>query len=126
MKQAYITALTDMLLTTTKVDEALSQMKTLLAQKGHTRLWPAVLRGTVVALEKKVADETPKVTVAKAGKIDAAALAATLKLLSVAGDTVHTSVDETLIGGFTVQYKDKVVDKSYKRALLDIYRQVTK
>jgi len=53
MKQAYITALTDSLLATENVDEVLVRTKELLAQKGHGRLWPAVLRGVVVELEKR-------------------------------------------------------------------------
>ena len=31
-------------------------------------------------------------------------------------------VDHTLVGGFTVRSKDRLVDGSYKRQLLDLYR----
>jgi F0F1-type ATP synthase delta subunit len=126
MKQAYITALTDSLLATENVDEVLVRTEALLTQKGHTRLWPAVLRGVVVELEKRVVDETPEVTVAKEGGVDKAKLAEVLAALKVQTETVKTVVDPSLIGGFTVQYRDTVIDKSYKRALLDIYRKVTK
>jgi F0F1-type ATP synthase delta subunit len=126
MKQAYITALTDSLLATENVDEVLVRTEALLAQKGHTRLWPAVLRGVVVELEKRVIDETPEVTVAKEGGLDKAKLAEVLAALKVQTEVVKTVVDPSLIGGFTLQYRDTVVDKSYKRALLDIYRKVTK
>jgi len=126
MKQAYITALTDSLLATENVDEVLVRTEALLTQKGHTRLWPAVLRGVVVELEKRVVDETPEVTVAKEGSVDKAKLAEVLAALKVQTETVKTVVDPSLIGGFTVQYRDTVIDKSYKRALLDIYRKVTK
>jgi len=67
-----------------------------------------------------------QVTVAKEGGLDKAKLAEVLAVLKVQTETVKTVVDPSLIGGFTVQYRDTVVDKSYKRALLDIYRKVTK
>ena len=126
MKQAYITALTESLLATQNVDEVLVRTNALLAQKGHTRLWPAVLRGVLVELEKRANDATPEVTVAKEGVVDKAKLVEVLAALAVQTEEVKTVVDPSLIGGFTVQYRDTVVDRSYKRALLDIYRKVTK
>ncbi len=126
MKQAYITALTDSLLSTQNIDEVLSIFQKLIAGKGHSRLWPSVLRGAVVELEKRALREIPKVTVAKEGGIDSRALADAIAAVAATSEQVHTIVDPAIIGGFTLQYKDKVVDKSYKRALLDIYRKVTK
>ena len=38
----------------------------------------------------------------------------------------HTSIDQTLVGGFTLRARGLLLDKSYKRALLKLYEQITK
>ena len=126
MKQAYITALTEALLNTKDIDGALSSTHALLIKKGHVRLWPSVLKGVVAALEKKEVDDTPRVIVAKESAKSSEALQKALAALAVTNKPEKMEVDSSLIGGFVVQYKDKMVDGSYKRALIDLYRKVTK
>ncbi len=126
MKQAYITALTEALLDTKDIDGALESTQALLAKKGHVRLWPSVLKGVIVALEKKETEDTPRIIVAKESAKDSEAIKAALLKLSIQNQPDTVEVDSSLIGGFVVQYKDKMVDASYKRALIDLYRKVTK
>lgn len=126
MKQAYITALTETLINTKDIDGALRETHALLVKKGHVRLWPAVLKGVIQALEKKESDDTPRVIVAKESAKESAALKAVLEKLSVVHNPQTVEVDSSLIGGFVVQYKGQMVDGSYKRALIDLYRKVTK
>ncbi len=126
MKQAYITALTEALLDTKDVDGALESTHALLTKKGHVRLWSSVLKGVIVALEKKETEDTPRIIVAKESAKDSEALKAALLKLSIQNQPDTVEVDSSLIGGFVVQYKDKMVDASYKRALIDLYRKVTK
>jgi len=125
MKQAYITAIVDSLLTTKDVDAVLKNATALLQKKGHARLWPAVLRGVVRELEKRTVEAMPHVAVAKESVIASAALKQALAELGATA-TPTTVVDNTLIGGFLVQYKDRMIDASYKRTLTDLYRKVTK
>lgn len=126
MKQAYITALTEALLNTKDVDGALESTQALLIKKGHVRLWPAVLKGVVRALEKFEREDTPRIIVAKESAKNSDALQKALATLAVTNKNEKMEVDSSLIGGFVVQYKDKMVDASYKRALIDLYRKVTK
>jgi F0F1-type ATP synthase delta subunit len=125
MKQAYITAIVDSLLTTKDVEVVLKNATALLSKKGHTRLWPAVLRGVVRELEKRTAEATPHVAVAKESVLQSEALKQALASLGAIG-VPKTVVDSSLIGGFLVQYQDRLIDASYKRALTDLYRKVTK
>lgn len=45
-------------------------------------------------------------------------------VLPVGATLVHR-VDETIVGGFQIRTKDTLIDGSYKRALLDLYRNIT-
>lgn len=127
MKQAYVTALTEALMTNSDTEMVLNNVQRVLIKKGHGRLWPAVLRGALRGIKRMNRANVPHVTVAtkadeKITKIQAALVA----VGSSASDTYEVSVDSTLIGGLVVRYRDKMYDASYKRALVDLYRKVTK
>jgi F0F1-type ATP synthase delta subunit len=127
MKQAYITAIVKTLLEGKEVESVLKSTKQLLAKKGHECLWPAILQGTLRELEKSGQDNVPQVTVAKDTKEQSSKILEALKTLGLEADaTYDVSVDDSLIGGFIVRYKDRMIDASYKRALVDLYRNVTK
>lgn len=38
----------------------------------------------------------------------------------------HEVVDESIIGGFQIRTKDTLIDGSYKKSLVELYRQITK
>jgi F0F1-type ATP synthase delta subunit len=125
MKQAYIKALIKTILTGTPVETALANTKVVLEKKGHQKLWGVVLKGLVRELEYALALSTPKIFLAKddAQALEKAKAAA--KAIS-GSDESEVVIDESLIGGYIARTKDIQVDSSYKRALLDVYRKVTK
>ena len=126
MKQAYITALTSALLSTKDVESVLKSTYALLEEKGHLRLWPSVLKGVVRTLEKQEVGKIPQVTVATEGSLNVSELKKALTELSIEETETTTVVDPSIIGGFIIQHQDKMLDRSYKRALVEIYRKVTK
>ena len=130
MKQSYITALTDALNKNIDVDSVLKRTEQLMIKKGHSRLWPAVLRGVIREMERRNQINTPQVIVAtKTAETVLKDERLTKALTSVGADALSTynvSVDNTLIGGFVVRYRDRMLDVSYKRALTDLYHKVTK
>lgn len=127
MKQAYITALTNSLLSGLVPEVALSNVKALLSRKGHMRLWPQILRATKRVLEARLKSHIPQVRVAKEGDISEAKIKSALALLGVAESEAYTKVvDATLVGGFTARFKGKLIDQSYKRALVNLYLNITK
>lgn len=127
MKQAYIVALSDALLKGVEIDSVLNSTKQLLIKKGHGRLWPVVLRGVLRELERRNRAHTPQVIVASEGAEKNEQLSKALAAVGAdASSPYQVSVDSTLIGGFIVRYRDQMLDASYKKALTDLYRKVTK
>lgn len=125
MKQAYVTAVVAMVLAGTPVETVLANTKAALDKKGHARLWGAVLRGAVRELTHALSANAPKIVLAKNDAATLANAKAALVALKAEGEAV-VIVDETLIGGFIASAKHQIVDSSYKRALLDVYRKVAK
>ena len=127
IKQAYITALTDTLLKDIEIDSVLKSTKQLLIKKGHGRLWSAVLNGTLLELERRNNLNTPQVTVANITTEKNERLIKALEMIGAEVSTTYqVSVDDTIIGGFIVRYRDRIFDASYKRVLIDLYRKVAK
>ncbi len=127
MKQAYVTALTSSLISGTAPEEVLLNIKSLLLRKGHLRLWPQILRATKRVLEAKLKSHSPQVTVAKSCVIAESKIKSALVLIGVAETEAYTEVvDTTLVGGFTACFKGKLIDQSYKRALVNLYLNITK
>ena len=126
MKQAYINALTESLLSKTEFESALRNTHDLLIKKGHGRLWLAILRGVIKEIEKRNRKNTPQVIVSSDDLKQNEALIKALKEVGATTTDYNTSVDSTIIGGFIVRYRDLMVDASYKRALTDLYRRIIK
>jgi F0F1-type ATP synthase delta subunit len=127
MKQAYVTALTNSLLSGLSPEVALVNIKALLSRKGHMRLWPQILRATKRVLEAKLKSHIPQVTVSKSGVVTETKIKSALAMLGVAETEAYTEVvDTTLVGGFTARFKGKLIDQSYKRALVNLYLNITK
>ncbi len=126
MKQAYINALADALLSKTEFESALRNTHDLLVKKGHGRLWPAILRGVIREIEKRNFQNTPQVIVSSEDSKHNEALIKALKEVGATTSDYDTKVDSTIIGGFVVRYRDLMVDASYKRALTDLYRRIIK
>ena len=41
------------------------------------------------------------------------------------GTTRHDVVDESIVGGFQIKTKDTLIDGSYKKSLVELYRKIT-
>ena len=127
MKQAYVTALTNCILGGLDIDKALANTKAVLVSKGHQRLWPQILRATKRVLEARLKSAVPQVAVAKSGAVPAETIKIALLAIGVAENEAYTLIeDDTLVGGFTARFKGTLLDKSYKRVLVDLYRNITK
>jgi F0F1-type ATP synthase delta subunit len=126
MKQAYINALADALLSKTEFESALRNTHDLLIKKGHGRLWPAILRGVIKEIEKRNRQSTPQVIVSSEDTKQNEALIKALEAVGATTSDYDSKVDSTIIGGFIVRYRDLMVDASYKRALTDLYRRIIK
>jgi F0F1-type ATP synthase delta subunit len=126
MKKAYVTAFVESILAGTPVETALANLREVLKTRGHERLWSQILKVSARELEAKLARVTPQLSVAKAGSTSEADVKAALVTLGAARETAYdTSVDETLVGGFSLRVGGRLLDKSYKRALITLYEKIT-
>ena len=127
MKQAYVTALTNCILGGLAIDKALVNTKALLVRKGHQRLWPQILRATKRVLEARLKSSVPQVVVAKIDGVATEKIKSALLALGAAENEAYTVIeDSTLVGGFTARFGGTLLDKSYKRVLVNLYRNITK
>lgn len=100
--------------------ETVAQIFTLLSKRGHRKLLPAILAEIqrLDAKQEKVGKTV--LTVARA-----ADEASAKKATSTYGVPDTTVVDPAIIGGWRFRNTGTLVDHSYKRMLLDLYRTVT-
>lgn len=91
-----------------------------LKRRGHLSLVPAILN-RVARLER--AEQKTTVTLARASDADrfAASIASHLTTLPGAGDTYAVVVDERVVGGYQVAAAGKLIDRTYRTALVRLY-----
>jgi F0F1-type ATP synthase delta subunit len=126
MKKVYVTALTDSLLSGVSFETSLLNLKRVLKEKGHTRLLSQILRASSRELVSKQQRQFATITLADADSVSLEKMKAILKSLGADENRYYSVIDPTLIGGFTVRTQSQYLDASYKNALLNLYRKVTK
>lgn len=127
MKNAYVTALTESILTNQPVEVALQNVKTIMERKGHLRLWSQVLKATCRVLESRLVSNKPQIAIGKEGAVSKETIqSALLKIGITETKDFNLKVDSSLIGGFVIRFKGVLYDTSYKQALLRLYRSINK
>lgn len=104
-------------------------MKRLVAvvrKAGHTRLLPKISISFERLMKEKTRAAATTVTVARSEVIEAQAesIAEGARTLGVAPETLSFTVDPTLSTGYRMRTRDKILDSSGKRALLELYRRM--
>lgn len=123
MKSAYIRAVVELQKSGSDVSEILSGLARTLKARGHTKLHRAILQGVLIKLGETKGDAAT-VTYATKGANEDAALREVLKKLGSDGE-YSTEIDESIIGGFTVEFDHTFIDASYKGELLKVYKNIT-
>jgi F0F1-type ATP synthase delta subunit len=128
MEKVYAQAVVALLETGTEIELVLTNLRSVMAARGHEKALPAVLRGIVRALEETAGATTPVVTVATAADHDAlqAEIREALTQLGATTTSVRTDVDETIIGGLIATYNQRQIDASYRTKLTNLYHGITK
>lgn len=126
MKRNYVAAVRELLAAGNDPVQVLSGLKKVLELRGHGKLLGSILRG----VERELSGErtsAPKVTVADARHAEyfREAIESSLAELN-AGKEHQVIIDESLIGGYVAETRDSRIDASYKRALVELYRTITK
>jgi F0F1-type ATP synthase delta subunit len=124
MKKAYVATIVSLVLAGHPVEEVLTKLKTVMAKRGHAKLYVQVLRAAERELAVKLVRATPTVTVAKTGALGEAEIVTALEAVGAQGES-RVAIDPSIIGGHIVKYRDQLLDKSYKRYLLNLYQKLT-
>lgn len=126
MQQDYATALLAQLHSGQPIDRALENLKQLLKQRDHLKLLPTILRITLRSL-KTGQGSGPVVVVANKKTWEQQQSHIVKVLASLGTDTspaLHT--DPSLIGGFVATHNYQERDYSYKQALINLFKSITK
>lgn len=126
MKKHYISAIISLLNEGHDLDVVLSNLATILEQKGHMRLHKAILEGLLTELARQAQIKAPKVTVSR--EKDMLRFQEHIKeALTALGTTEGPvmSIDPTLVGGFIASYNNNRINASYKEKLVALYRSIT-
>ena len=113
------------LLLSTRVDDAfLTKFVAYLKARGHFGLLPQIVR----RLGRVKTDKGASVTVATKDDAEkfAQSIAAALSTLSVGAGEYDVTVDERVVGGYAVRSKGKLIDRTYRTGLVQLYQNVTK
>jgi F0F1-type ATP synthase delta subunit len=95
----------------------------LLKCAGKVKLLPSILR-EYERLENKHKHERPVLTIARNSDATSAKKTAHEQFKDVLSDDALVQVDDTLIGGWRLSSRNVLVDRSYKAALLKLYRSI--
>lgn len=123
--QDYSSAIFELLVKQGGDEAVFTSLQTLLKKKGHVKLYPHILKELLKKFEKNALQTSTKVFVGREKDIqnlESNILKAVATLSPEKNFTTH--VDTTLIGGFKVVGKDKIIDQSYKKQLLAVYRSL--
>ena len=128
MKKHYVQAVLQLLASGKDIDTVLASLRDMLQKKGHTKLHESILSAVLTELVRADAVHGALITVAKESDTQTyqTAIQEALQELKAERNTVRTVVDATLIGGFTAEYNNTRIDRSYKEKLVSLYRAITK
>lgn len=106
---------------------AVKALREKLLRDGRSALLPRVARAFARLAEREGKKSDVVLTVARE-KDERHARSASKKVLAAleADADLKTQVDETLVGGWRLEGRGVLVDKSYKSRLLDIYHRATR
>ena len=90
--------------------------------KGHLSLLSQVLKLSSRASKKGMTT----VTVAKNNDTDKYKSEIQSALKALSADGYHVVEDERMVGGYTVRAKGKIIDNSFRSALVSLYRSIAR
>ena len=99
----------------------LESIITHLKQTGRSKMLPAILREVKQQSSQKTSTDT---VLEVASKEETASAKKALEAEGIAPK--HTHVNPDLIRGWRVRTKDTLIDRSGKKALIDLYRNITR
>lgn len=124
MKDNYIKAGFELLAAGQSVDLVLKNLEQVMIKKGHASLWASVLRGLVVQIERQNLQALPRVVVVKEKDLIIEKINLLLQELGSETKNFTAVIDPTIVGGMKVSHNYRLIDKSYKTKLRNLYQAI--
>lgn len=127
MENNYAQAIVDLLEEGVDSDMLFSRLPDILKKNGHQALHTKIVKAIRALYLRRQKNTHPVVAVAKEKDLVTlkSKIEDTLHSLGATAVRLHTIIDPTLVGGYTVLYKNRAVDLSQKKTLLSVYNQIT-
>ncbi|OHA84226.1 MAG: hypothetical protein A2408_03350 [Candidatus Yonathbacteria bacterium RIFOXYC1_FULL_52_10] len=109
-----------------RAGEMIARFVALVRRRGHARLLPKIVTAFERDAHVRARANQAHVTVADEAVIkdQARSIAEHAQTIGVSSKDIAFTIDDTLITGYRIRTRDKIVDVSGKRALLEIYRRM--
>ena len=127
MQEAYAQALWTMIEKGKAPHEAVAAMKKELETRGRATLLPKIARAFERLAAKENSKNTLTLSIARTKDAPHAVkeVEKVLAELKIGDVDLYETIDESLIGGWRLEGRGVLIDKSWKSALLSIYNRVT-
>lgn len=127
MEKAYAEALWQIVENGEKPKEAVAKLRAVLVSHGREALMPRIAREFARIAAHEGAKKSVTLTVAAEKHAAAAkrAVQGALNELGADADDLNVQVDDSLIGGWRLEGRERLQDASYKKSLLSIYNRAT-
>jgi F0F1-type ATP synthase delta subunit len=99
----------------------------LITERGHARLLPSVVREYEKIVHERSTSEETHVRVARASDTEKYKnhIERDLATLTVQGQPTNVTVDESVVGGYSIEAYGTRIDRTYKQALVELYSSLT-
>jgi len=124
MKDTYIKVGFELLVSGQPVELVLKNLKQVMAKKRHASLWLSVLKGLLLLIESENLLALPSVVVAKEKDLVTEKINQLLQELSSETKDFTTTIDPTIVGGMKVSHNYRLIDKSHKTKLINLYQAI--
>lgn len=124
---AYIQACRQALDDGTDASAVITSLDATLSRRGHTKLRPRILRMLARILDAERTKKEPHLSVARMKDVERYQESVSqLLTASHKTSTPRITIRPEIIGGFVLSYDHTRIDKSYKRVLHSLYKNITK
>ncbi len=128
MEKSYAAALWSLVKKGKDPKDAVRDLHAVLEKRGHRALMHRISRAFESLVRHSEQHATLTLSVAREKDVHAAqrAIAQYLVEMKAEAHEVTTRVDETLIGGWRLEGRGRLIDASYKQGLVTLYERITK
>ena len=123
-KDDYIGATISLLSEGKDFDDVIKNLKKVLDRKGHNKLYKSILEGLLNKIEASTETGTATVSVAREKDLKRLKKEIQEGLSKIKSEHFEPVIDPALIGGYTIEHDNKIIDKSYKSRLVTLYRSL--